>query len=644
MTNGLSPASLIARSAAFARSLAPRKTSPFRQRRGGVTSALKPASLLLAAAVLIVFIAVDAASSPVQAQTPSADASLSSLSLSDVPLGDMMPSDIPLSPEFSAETTSYAASVESSVASTTVTAETTDGDATTAIMINGVEDADGTVDLVAGYNAITVEVTAEDGTTTETYTVNVLRAQPEDDSMSTDDTITSLLSRLDVKAVDDASDQIAGYIASIPQGSLSPAGFNYPAGFGRWYTVEALAVTQGKAATSTPTSVAISVRGTVTSVESSGTHRAHVLPEGASITLHLEGENFSKSYSLKTPNERTVTQCSAKDGTERDCRVGEITTEEYDWDTNLPPRLADGEKIIVRLRYSAPRPGMPGRPLVTAPEGKSGALVVKWTAPANDDPKVRGYEIHVSPAPVQTGATGATKTTGGSTTRLPVLLLEPDKAYDVRVRARTHFASGPWSDTAQARTNALQGSNNPSVMLDLDGVTKLKVGDKLYKRLKVTGMNNLHADAFPEWFEGYYQGNFVEFRVLGRIQDSYEYEDLTRGYGEGAFYAGALTIGEDGEVYHDFGYEVIAEGRAEGEKGTGAPGYGPLYLWLERTTGVVEIGSTTANSRETALCVEIADDSDTCPDRPRVPLPGRVRRVTGRVTGPRGAADHGPLQ
>ena len=58
--------------------------------------------LLAAIAALLVFIAVDAASSPVQAQTPSADASLSSLSLSDS-LGD----DIELSPEFSASTTSY---------------------------------------------------------------------------------------------------------------------------------------------------------------------------------------------------------------------------------------------------------------------------------------------------------------------------------------------------------------------------------------------------------------------------------------------------------------------------------------------------------------------------------------------------------
>ena len=603
--------------------------------------------LLAAIAALLVFIAVDAASSPVQAQTPSADASLKSLSLSDVPLGDMMPSDIPLSPEFSAEVTSYTASVESSVSSTMVTAETTDTGATAVIMINGVEDADGTVDLVGGYNDITVEVTAEDGTTTETYTVTVLRAAPDDDTPSTDDTITSLLSGMDVEAVDGASNQIAGYIESIPQGSLSPAGFNYPAGFGRWYTAEKLAVTQGTAANSTPTSVAISVRGTVTSVESSGVHRAHVLPADADIDLRLDTDEFTRTYSLETPNERTVTKCfdEDEDGDEspRDCRVGETATETYQWITKLPPRLADGDKVIVRLRYSAPRPDTPGRPLVTAPEGKSGALVVNWIAPANDDPEVRGYEIHVSPAPGQTGATGATRTTGGSTTSLPVLLLEPDTVYDVRVRARTYFASGPWSDTVRATTNPLvnSGTNNPVVTLDLGGVTKLKVGDRLYKRLKVTGMNNLHADAFPAWFEGYYQGGFVEFRVLGGIHDSYEYEDLTRGYGEGAFYAGALTIGEDGEVYHNFGYEVIAEGRAEGKKGTGAPEYGPLYLWLERTTGVVRIGST-ANSQATALCVEIADDSDSVPTGRECPSleeseespegsPGHaVQRITAR--------------
>ena len=169
---------------------------------------------------------------------PSRDASLSSLSLSD----------ITLAPEFSAKATSYTASVESTVTSTTVTAETTDEDATAAIMINDQEDADGTVDLVAGYNDITVVVTAQDGTTTQSYTVTVLRAAPEDASTSDSKTITSLLSRLDAElrdtVINSYHNQTVGYDPANSQGSLSPAWFNYPAGFSPSYTVERLIVGQ----------------------------------------------------------------------------------------------------------------------------------------------------------------------------------------------------------------------------------------------------------------------------------------------------------------------------------------------------------------------------------------------------------------
>ena len=455
-------------------------------------------------------------------------------------------------------------------------------------------------------------------------------------------TITSLLSRLDVGISESVNNgyhtQAAGYRpppATNPIGTLSPAGFNYPAGFGPWYTVEKLLLSQeGQANAIAPGILSFHIRGTVTSVASSGTERARVLPKGAGIELYLEGDDWSRTYSLDDATTRRVGNCLDEDGDDRDCEVGETTTEEYEWDDddNRPPLLADGDKIIVRLTYSAPRAAKPGTPTVTAPTGKSGALVVEWTAPTNDDPKVRGYEVHVSPAAGETEATGVTRTTGGSNTRLPVLLLEPDTAYDVRVRARTYFASGPWSETVRATTNPLQGTNNPSVTLDLDGVTKVKVGDKLYKRLKVTGMNNLHAGAFPDRFEGHRQIHNVEFRVLDRIHDSYVYEDLTHGDGEGAFYAGALTIGEDGEVYHNFGYEVIAEGRAEGEKGDGAPEYGPLYLWLESTTGVVQIGST-ANSRATALCVEIADDSNMVPTDRTCSTGGSAGHAVDRLTG-----------
>ena len=482
--------------------------------------------------------------------------------------------------------------------------------------------------LTAGMS-YQVRVQAKNGETDSDWS-DASDAQNTTPTPTSDATITSLLSRMDVELRETAqhtstyTSHAAGYDVPESKGTLSPAGFNYPAGFGHWYRVEELVSSQeGAQGSVVSTGLHLNIHGTVTSVASSGNHPAHVLPAGADITLRLEGDNWTRSYSLDDAT-RVVDQCSNKDSTMRHCRVGETTIEEYNWNTNLPPVLDNDDSVLVRLQYSAPRPGKPGTLTVTAPTGKSGALIVEWYAPASDDPKVRGYEVHLSPADGETGASGVTRTTGGSTLRLPVLLLDPDTAYNVRVRARTYFASGPWSDTATATTNALQGSNNPQVTLDLNDITKVKVGDKLYMRLKVTGMNNLHAGAFSSDHH-----HDVEFRVLGGIHDSYVYEDLTRGYGEGAFYAGALTIGEDGEVYHNFGYDVIAEGPVDGD---GAPEYGPLYLWLERTTGVVQIGST-ANSRATALCVEIADDSNTVPTGRTCSTNGSAGHAVDRLTG-----------
>ena len=102
----------------------------------------------------------------------SADATLSSLSLSGVTL----------TPPFTSSTTSYTADVANSVTSTTVTAQTTDPNATAVIRLNGTVDADGTVSLAVGANTITVEVTAEDGNTMRTYTVTVTRAVLSDDA------------------------------------------------------------------------------------------------------------------------------------------------------------------------------------------------------------------------------------------------------------------------------------------------------------------------------------------------------------------------------------------------------------------------------------------------------------------------------
>ena len=94
----------------------------------------------------------------------SSEARLHSLELSGVRLGET----------FDRDTQTYM--VTTTAEKTTVTATPLDSNATAVIKLNGTVDADGTVDLELGSNVITVEVTAEDGTAKETYTVTVTRA------------------------------------------------------------------------------------------------------------------------------------------------------------------------------------------------------------------------------------------------------------------------------------------------------------------------------------------------------------------------------------------------------------------------------------------------------------------------------------
>ena len=105
----------------------------------------------------------------------SADASLSALSLSGVTL----------SPAFASGTVAYTASVGHGVTATTVTATAGDANASVEVKLNGVVDQDGVTPLVVGSgNVIAVVVTAQDGETTQTYTVTVTRAGSADATLS----------------------------------------------------------------------------------------------------------------------------------------------------------------------------------------------------------------------------------------------------------------------------------------------------------------------------------------------------------------------------------------------------------------------------------------------------------------------------
>jgi tRNA threonylcarbamoyladenosine modification (KEOPS) complex Pcc1 subunit len=107
----------------------------------------------------------------------STDATLSALALSSGTL----------SPSFASATESYTASVANSVTSITVTPVRTQANAT--ITVNGTSvtsgAASGSISLNVGSNTITVIVTAQDGTTTKSYTVSVTR-------LSNDATLSAL--------------------------------------------------------------------------------------------------------------------------------------------------------------------------------------------------------------------------------------------------------------------------------------------------------------------------------------------------------------------------------------------------------------------------------------------------------------------
>ena len=116
-----------------------------------------------------------------QVAAASTDATLSALALEDEDSNT-----VTLTPAFASATTSYTASVANSVDEVTIEPTVNESNATFEFLDssdNVLTDADSVadkfqVDLSVGENTIKVKVTAEDGNTTETYTVVVTRAVP----------------------------------------------------------------------------------------------------------------------------------------------------------------------------------------------------------------------------------------------------------------------------------------------------------------------------------------------------------------------------------------------------------------------------------------------------------------------------------
>ena len=100
--------------------------------------------------------------------------SATSLLSDNASLSSLAASGMSLTPAFSSTTFNYTANVANNITDTTIAAVPTDSNAT--VKINGNFAATKHLGLSVGSNTITVQVTAEDGTTTKTYTIDINRA------------------------------------------------------------------------------------------------------------------------------------------------------------------------------------------------------------------------------------------------------------------------------------------------------------------------------------------------------------------------------------------------------------------------------------------------------------------------------------
>ncbi len=166
----------------------------------------------------------------------STDATLSGLTVYD---GS---SNLTLSPSFASGTEAYTASAAYDIATVTVTANKNQADATVAWLDASdatLADADAMasghqVALAAGGNTFKVKVTAEDGTTTKTYTVTVNRASPSC-TLNTGDLWCGVVTVGNGAGFD-------GYAASVSLGALSDRTFSVGTNN---YTIDAIYVEIG---------------------------------------------------------------------------------------------------------------------------------------------------------------------------------------------------------------------------------------------------------------------------------------------------------------------------------------------------------------------------------------------------------------
>jgi len=214
---------------------------------------------------------------------PSANANLSSLSLSTGAL----------SPTFNANTLSYTSAVANTVTTATVKPTTSDGNAT--VKVNGTTVTSGTnsspISLNVGANVINVAVTAQDGSTTKTYSITVTRAASGNASLA-----TFKISRGTLTPA--FSSTTTSYTASVVNGVASMTVTPTAAASTATITVDGTAVVSGDASGSIALAVGSNTITTIVTAPDGVTTQTYTL-----VVTRASGsaDSFDPGISVSTP-------------------------------------------------------------------------------------------------------------------------------------------------------------------------------------------------------------------------------------------------------------------------------------------------------------------------------------------------------
>jgi gliding motility-associated-like protein len=221
----------------------------------------------------------------ITATRPSANDNLSFLSLSTGAL----------SPTFNANTLTYTSAVANTVTTTTVKPSTADANAT--VKVNGTTVTSGTysspISLNVGANVINVVVTAQDGSTTKTYSITVTRAASSNASLA-----TFKISRGTLTPA--FSSTTTSYTASVVNGVTSMTVTPTAAASTATITVDGEAVASGSASGAISLSVGSNTITTVVTAPDHSTTETYTL-----VVTRASGaaDSFDPGISVSKPEE-----------------------------------------------------------------------------------------------------------------------------------------------------------------------------------------------------------------------------------------------------------------------------------------------------------------------------------------------------